>query len=94
MMNGFNNGANNSWELTLPELANLAMGGSGGIAQSYQDGLQGALRKNIKDNGVNAVMTAVLTPIAFNVGRKVLSKPIIRPANRMLKSIGVKEVKL
>ena len=92
------NNANNSWEITLPELGNLIMGGSGGIAGSYsyggETGLMAAVRKNIKDNGWNAMTQIVAVPIAFRVGRKLLAKPLINPTNRVLKQVGLDGVKL
>jgi len=92
------NGNNNSWEITLPELGNLIMGGSGGIASSFtQDGRTGlpaAIRKNIKDNGFDSLVQMALIPVGFNVARKVLRKPLLNPTNRALKSIGITEVKL
>jgi len=33
-------------------------------------------------------------PIAFNIGKKLLRKPIITPANRMLKAAGLTGVKV
>lgn len=92
------NGNNNSWEITLPELGNMAMGGTGGIAGNFQyggeTGLMAAVRKNIKDNGWNAMTQIVAVPIAFKVGRKLLAKPLINPTNRVLKQVGLDGVKL
>ena len=89
------NGSNNSWEFTAKELIDLAMGGKGGMSAQWQElGLGKAVRKNMTDYGPNAIATAVLTPILFNVGRRVLRKPLINPANRVLKQVGIKELKL
>ena len=63
-------------------------------AQWQELGLGKAVRENMKQYGTNAIATAVLTPILFNAGRKVLRKPLINPANRILKQVGIKEVKL
>lgn len=88
-------GNNNSWELTLPELFNMAMGGSGGMSEDWQKrGIVQAVRKNLNANGLMAAGQLIAIPIAFKVGRKVLAKPLINPTNRMLKSVGIKEVKL
>ena len=71
------------------------MGGDGGMSKEWQArGIGQAVRNNMKVYGTNAITTAVLTPILFNVGRKLLAKPLINPANRVLKQVGVKEVKL
>lgn len=96
---GFNaNGNNNSWELTLPELVNMALGGKGGVADSYQyqgeGGLMGALKRNIKVNGLDAAVQLITIPIAFKVAKKVLAKPLINPANRAMRAAGIREVKL
>ena len=89
------NGTNNSWEFTAKELIDLAMGGTGGMSSQWQEkGVGKAVRHNMKEYGTNAIATAVLTPILFNVGRRVLRKPLLNPANRVLKQVGIKEVKL
>ena len=99
MLGGFGaNTDNNSWEITLPELGNMLMGGTGGISANAkfegEGGLSGMIKKNIRDNGFSSLVQMVTIPIAFRVGRKILSKSIINPANRMLKQVGIKEVKL
>lgn len=86
------NGNNNSWELTIPELFNGLMGGNAGMASGYT--IQKAIRHNLKSNGPSAIGQMVLIPLAFRFGRKLLAKPLINPTNRMLKSAGLGEVKL
>jgi hypothetical protein len=84
-------GINNSWEITLPELARRAFGGSDGIASS--SGVQGIgnmVKSNLKKNGGMMVAQLVLIPIAFKFGQKMLGKSLIRPANRLLAPAGVK----
>ena len=89
------NGSNNSWELTGPELIDMLMGGSGGMSKEWQKlGLMQAVKTNFKEYGGNAIATAIITPMAFRLGRKILAKPIINPMNRVLRTAGVKEVKL
>jgi len=89
------NARNNSNEVTLPELGNLLMGGSGGIYEgSFPGGLPQVIKSNIKRNGFDSLVSMVTIPLMFKVGRKVLAKPLINPTNRALKSIGLKEVKL
>jgi len=89
---------NNSWEITLPELGDILMGGSGNIASNFtvdgQTGLMAAIRKNVKENGWNAMTQIVAVPIAFKIGRKLLRKPLINPTNRVLKQVGLDGVKL
>jgi hypothetical protein len=88
-----------SYELTARELLNFAMGGTGGIygptaAGSGIDATpQAVMLHNIKQNWPMMVGTAILVPVGFNVAKKLLRKPVILPANRMLKSVGL-DVKL
>jgi len=92
------NAKNNSWEVTLPELGNLLMGGKGGVADTYsydgKTGIAAAVRRNIKENGFDSIVQMTLIPIGFNIARKVLRKPLLNPTNRALKSIGITEVKV
>ena len=53
-----------------------------------------ALKKNLKENGAMMLVTVIGTPILFKFGKKVLNKPIILPANRLLRSAGIREVKV
>jgi len=89
----FKAGADGSMRLTLPELLGI---GKGGIGGNYSSGysLQSVLTDNFKDNWSQIAMGVILIPIAANVITKVIRKPIILPANRMLKSIGMKDVKV
>ena len=57
-------------------------------------GLQKAVETNLKNNGAMMLATVVGVPIAFRFGKKLLNKPLILPANRMLKAAGIKEVKV
>ena len=89
--------SNNSWELSAAEIVKgLIPGGEGyGFGQAYlgQGGtVMSAIRKNISDNGAQAVGTMILAPIAFRVARKVLQRPLITPANKLLKSSGLGSV--
>ena len=89
------NDQNNSWELTLPEMFNMLMGGTGGMSKDWQQrGFVEAVQRNIKANGLTAAGQMIGIPIAFKIGRKVLSKPLINPTNRALRDMGLKEVKL
>lgn len=90
----FKAGADGSLRLTLPELVGAA--GRGGFGGTYGSGynLQSVLARNIKENGIQTLGTIVAAPIAFKMARKVLGKPLINPANRLLRSVGIKEVKV
>mgnify|MGYP003660904108 CR=1 FL=1 len=85
--------------LTLPEI--LGIGGNIGLGGNYgtnpQEGfgsLSETMMTNFKANWGSIAMGVILIPVAANVITKVIRKPVILPANRMLKSIGLKEVKV
>ena len=92
----FPGGTNNSWELTASEIINALSGGSGNIsATGFPGGVPEVLRRNLKENGLKMAASAVLIPIGFKVGTKLLRKPIIQPMNKLLKMAGVgNEVKV
>ena len=93
--NQYGGSQNNSNEVTAKELLDLVMGGNGGIfAGSFPDGLAGVLKHNIRDNAFQMATAAVVTPIAFKVGKQLLSKPIIRPLNKVIKMAGVTGVRV
>jgi len=96
--NQYGSSGNNSNEITAKELLDLVMGGAGGISSNYtydgKKGLAAALRYNIKDNAASMATAAIVTPIAFKVGKQLLQKPIIRPMNKVLKAAGLKDVRV
>ena len=86
---------NNSNELTAAEILDRLMGGSGGIyAKSFPEGLPQVLKSNLRANAPMMVASVVGIPVAFNIGKKLLRKPILTPANRMLKAAGLSGVKV
>jgi len=85
-------GADGSSRLTLPELLGVGKGPIGG--NFYQTSLSEVLMKNFKANWTQIAMGVIFIPVAANVITKVIRKPVILPANRMLKSIGLKDVKV
>ena len=86
----FGDGTNNSHEITAPEILNFLMGGSGGVnTKTFAGGMGDALKHNIRMNAPMMLAQFIAIPIAFKFGKKMLSKPVIRPANRMLKAAGV-----
>jgi hypothetical protein len=90
-------GTNHSWDLTLKEVLGRATGSQGdGIHRvgAFAGGIPAVVKRNLKENGAAMAMQVVGIPIAFSVAKKLLSKPVINPANRMLKQIGVTGVKL
>ena len=93
---GSYNKSNNSDEITLRELVDAMFGGTGGVAATYAGGggLQAALKNNLRANGAMLAASVIGIPIAFKIGTKLLRKPIITPANRMLKAAGLTGVKV
>lgn len=85
-------GADGSTVLTLPELFGA---GPGGIGGNYGGGysLEKVLMKNFKDNWLQIAMGVVVIPVVAKSVTKLIRKPVILPANRMLKSVGL-DVKL
>ena len=88
-------GGGSSFTITARELVNYAFGGNGGIygPSAVKAGIdatpQAVMLRNIKANWPMMLGTAVLVPVGFNVAKKLLRKPVILPANRMLKSVGL-----
>ncbi|MBL6744134.1 MAG: hypothetical protein ISP83_07130 [Candidatus Poseidonia sp.] len=89
----FKAGADGSYRLTLPELLGL---GAGGIGGNYSKGydFQKVVMDNIKKNFVPMMGTVIIAPMVANVVKKTLRKPVILPANRLLKNTLGMNVKL
>ena len=85
-------GYDGSWRLTLPELLGVGKIPLGGNYTNTN--LSEVLMKNFKANWGAMAMGVILIPVAANVISKVIRKPVILPANRMLKSLGLKDVKV
>lgn len=88
-------GTNNSWELSAAELVKGFTGGSFGFGSQYMANggdLMSAIQKNLRENGGQAIATMVVAPIAFKAARKVLAKPLINPANRLLKAASLNSI--
>jgi hypothetical protein len=87
-------GSDNSWTFSAQELIQGVITGDFAQSSNWQGGVRGAFEKNMKANGAMALTTVIATPILFKLGKNLLSKPIITPANRLLKSVGLKGVKV
>lgn len=61
----------------------------GGKYTTYGDSLLNTIKSNIEDNWVSMVAGVVLIPVAARTITKLIRKPVILPANRMLKSVGL-----
>ena len=85
----------NSWELSAQELIGALFGGNAGIDSKWGSGMydptiMGVIQRNLKTNGGMMLAQIVGIPIAFKYGRKLLAKPLIRPANKLLAPAGVR----
>ena len=87
--------------ITLPEMlgfdraATKGMGGkpTGGV--SIPAGLQmETIKRNVQANALTMGLQIVGLPLAFKYGKKILSKPVINPTNKLLRSVGIKELKV
>ena len=86
-------GADGTTRLTLPELLKGANIGSS-WAQYGVESVPDIIMYNLKRDGIKMAATVILTPLAFNIAKKVLRKPILTPTNRMLKQVGLTGVKV
>lgn len=76
--------------ISLPDLfERLIPGGSSGMVNTRFPNVQDSIKTNLTNNGPMMVAQLIGIPIAFNVAKSVLKKPIILPANRMLKKINI-----
>jgi len=88
--------ASGSWRLSLNELVMGAIDPSSNYGMSMTTGgfgtqsspLMAAVKKNLKDNGAQAVVTVIGAPIAAKLLKRVARKPI-SDMNKMLKWSGV-----
>ena len=75
--------------MSLPELlgfgSKVAFGGNHGAGGS----LMKSLESNFRANWGSMAIGVIGIPIVANVAMKLLRKPVILPANRMLKSVGL-----
>ena len=90
LRNDFPGGQNNSHELTLRELLDVAVGGDGGIhSGSFPEGLPAVLKRNLSQNWMSMAAASIFIPIGFKIGTKLLRKPVIQPMNRLIKMSGL-----
>ena len=92
-------GGGSSFVITLPELIDGLRGGKGGVygpsaaAYGIDQTPQAVMMRNLKKNAVPLAISIVAIPAIAKVATKLLRKPMILPANRMLKATGL-DVKL
>lgn len=84
-------GSDGSTVITLPELLGAGPGGIGGnFGTGYS--LNRVVSENFKKNWMQLLTGVVILPVAVRAVSKVIRKPVILPANRLLKQLdlGVK----
>ena len=86
-------GSDGAMRLTLPELIGWKGRAFGGTYGSSGETFSTVVMKNFEDNWFNIAVGVIGIPIAASVIQKVIRKPIILPANRLLKNVGL-EVKI
>lgn len=74
--------------LSLPELIK-GVTVSNTYAQNVGTTASDIIMDNLKQNGLRMAGIVIMTPILFSAAKKVLRKPILTPANRMLKTAGL-----
>lgn len=97
----FNPGSDGGNRISLPELAGLTVQG-GQLKLGMPFGQQHfgnaenrynyttAIKKNIQNHGAQAVVTSVVTPIAFRFGRRMASRSgVTRYTNKFFKMAGL-----
>ena len=85
-------GRDGSSVVSLPELlgaGGIPFGGNYAGTPGMYDSLSNTLMTNFKKNWVAMTMGVVLIPVAAKTVTKLIRKPVILPANRMLKSVGL-----
>ena len=87
--NGNKFGSDGSYVMSLPELMGIGSSRVGGNYGAGVGGFQGALMRNLKANWLEIAMGVVLIPVVAKTATKLIRKPVILPANRMLKSVGL-----
>ena len=88
MGNGSSYGSDGSSVMSLPELLGVGsskFGGNYGSGRSFQT----EVVRNLKANWLMLTVGVIGIPVVANVAMKLIRKPVILPANRMLKSVGL-----
>lgn len=91
----FKAGVDGTYRLTLPELLGFTPTGfkasaiGGQYAQGY--GFTRVVGDNLRRSAMPIILTTVLTPVAFKVGKQLTAMPR-RDVNKALKALGLKSV--
>lgn len=87
-------GAGNSFKITLPELIDSIGGGAGGVygpsaaSAGIEANALAVIQRNAKRNWADAAVKSVLFSGSMAIGKKVTKKPRAA-ANRLLKQFGL-----
>jgi len=91
-------GGDGASRLTLPELlgaGTIALGGNyGKNPHASYDGLAATLKTNLTSNGAMMAAQVIMIPVGVKMAKKFLAKPLINPMNKIIRSVGIKEVKI
>jgi len=82
----------NSWELSLKELADIGMGGTGGIHSTWQakGGVNAIVKHNFKTHGAASIATIVIAPV-LGKGLKKIARTPIRQFNQLWRWAGLEQ---
>jgi len=81
--------------ISLPDMfERLIPGGSSGKMSAKFPDIGDSIKSNLQRGGGTMALQLLAVPILFSVAKAVLRKPILLPANRMLKAGGLKNVRL
>lgn len=91
-------GGNNSDEITVMEIFDAAMGGTGGQNPHWvknYGGIGATIAKNARANARDMVSATIFVPIAFKLGKKLAQKAgVTKGINRTLDFVDMKEVRV
>ena len=82
-------GTDGTYRVTIPEMITGVT-----TAKNFDGGLSEIIVHNVKKNASDLAVGAIGIPLAFRFAKKFLAKPLINPTNKMLRSVGINEVKL
>jgi hypothetical protein len=93
-------GSGGSFHLNIREVIDGLTGGGAGIygPTASKVGVDatvgGVVVHNLKKNWMPLLAQMIGIPLGFKVAKKFLRRPVLNPANRLLRSAGISEVKL
>jgi hypothetical protein len=85
----YNPGGDGGSIITLPELLGAKGRNLGGTYGGYATGFFDAVGKNAKGNMGQLAFTMIAIPVLAKVATKVLRKPVLNPANKLIKMTGL-----